>query len=301
MEAKFWHGGLERNAVQCDLCPRRCVIAEGRTGFCHVRRNRAGRLIAETWERPAALQVDPIEKKPLAFYRPGTRTFSVGTFGCNLGCRFCQNDHLSRHGMEDVDAAKLPVVPAAQIVDLACRCQCESVALTYNEPTVFLEYGMAILQAARERKLGTVLVSNGYIEAAPRREFYPLVEAANIDVKGFGSFYESLCSGTLPPVLESCRYFKRELGGHLEITNLLIPGCNDSRELLEAFLDWAAEELGVDTVLHFSAYFPAGGFRAPATPAETVLRACDMAAARGFERVLTGNLRLRGVAGGGRK
>ncbi len=288
MEARYYHS-LPNGNIQCDLCPHNCIIAPDKVGFCRVRRHVGGKLIAETYRRPAALQVDPIEKKPLAFYRPGTKTFSVGTMGCNLGCQFCQNDFLSRHGMEAV--GQLPEVSPEEIVRMALESHCESVALTYNEPTVFIEYGMEIARAAREHGLGTVLVSNGYINPEPRRDFYRLIDAANIDVKGFGEFYPKLCCGTLAPVLESCRVFKKEFGGHLEITNLVIPGCNDSDESIRALLEWVERELGHDTPIHFSGYFPAGGFQQPPTPANTLYRARKLANDLGFPNVLLGNLR----------
>ena len=287
MEAQFYRPGREGGVV-CELCPRYCEIPPGKHGFCRVRKNNGGILIAETYRHPAALQVDPIEKKPLAFYRPGSRTFSVGTFGCNLGCRFCQNDELSRHGVEGLPDSR--EIAPDEIIRLAREYGCESVALTYNEPTVFFEYAFEIAQLARQSGLGTVLVSNGFINPEPRRKLYPLIDAANIDVKGFGDFYPALCSGELSPVLESCHCFKHDLGGHLEITNLLIPGFNDSDESINALLAWAASALGTDTPIHFSAYFPAGGFSAPPTPAATLYHARALAEQHGFSRIRLGNL-----------
>ncbi len=287
MEAKYYHF-LDEGQIRCDLCPRNCVIPPETVGFCHVRRNIGGKLVAETYRRPAALQIDPIEKKPLSCYRPGTLTFSVGTYGCNLGCKFCQNDHLARHGLDE--ALDLPEVPPEKIVELARKYGCESVALTYNEPTVFFEYAMEIVTAAREAGLGTVLVSNGYINPVPRRELYPLIEAANIDIKGDADFYRDYCSGHPEPVWESCRIFKKEYGGHLELTNLLIPGGNDTDHQIAALLDRIAEQLGADTPIHFSAYHPAGGFHAPPTPPPTLYRARDLARERGFSRIQLGNL-----------
>ena len=280
---------LVDGVAACGLCPRGCRIPPGGVGACHVRRNEGGTLVADTYGRPAALQVDPIEKKPLAAFLPGTFTFSVGTFGCNLGCAFCQNHHLSRHGGALQRAQ--PIVEPDRIVAMAKRADCRSVAFTYNEPTVFIEYAIDIARLARAAGLGTVLVSNGFISSAARAALYPLIDAANIDVKGFSEdFYSSLCGGSLAPVLESCRYFKREVGGHLEITNLLIPNRNDSTEMIQALLDWMADAVGRETPIHFSAYRPMGGFTEPPTPPATVHRAVAMAREGGFARVLSGNV-----------
>ena len=281
---------LADGVAGCGLCPHACRIPPGGVGACHVRRNAGGTLVADTWGRPAALQVDPIEKKPLAWFLPGTRTFSIGTFGCNRACAFCQNNHLSRQGGELQRA--LEVVEPEAIVAMAKRTGCRSVAFTYNEPTVFIEDAMDIARLARAAGLATVLVTNGYIGAAARAALYPLIDAANIDVKGFSEgFYASICGGSLAPVLESCRFYRREVGGHLEITNLLIPNRNDSPAMIQALLDWAAVAVGRDTPLHFTAYFPTGGFTEPPTPEATVRRAETMAKEAGFTRVRVGNLR----------
>ena len=286
MRIAMFQQPLGENRVLCRLCPRACRIDDGSCGFCRVRINRSGTLFTVA-DFPAAIQVDPIEKKPLARYRPGSRVLSIGTFGCNLTCRFCQNYHLSRHVEEEADETLAPeMVPT-----LAQRYGCESVALTYNEPTVFIEYALELLRAARAAGLGTVLVSNGFISPEARAELYPLVDAANIDVKGFSQeFYRRLCAGELRPVLGSCESFKHRCGGHLEITNLLIPGENDSAEMIDALLDWAAEHLGLDTPLHFSACCPAGSWTAPPTPPGTVRAAAARARERGFEAVFCGNI-----------
>lgn len=284
-----YYRALANGVAACGLCPRACVIAPGSSGACGVRTNVDGTLVAETYGRPAALQIDPIEKKPLAWYQPGTKTFSIGTVGCNFTCKFCQNDHLSRPGA--ARERELNYIAPAEIVDLALSSGCSSVAFTYNEPTVFIEYMIDIAKLARKAGLGTVLVSNGYISAEPRAELYPLIDAANIDIKAFSAdFYASICGGKLQPVLESCRYFKQVVGGHLEITNLIIPTRNDSPEMIQALLDWIGAELGKDTPIHFSAYFPTGGFTEPPTPVATVHRAETMAKQSGFTRVKVGNV-----------
>ena len=280
---------MDDGVAGCGLCPRRCRIAPGKTGACHVRRNVGGTLIAETYGHPAAVHIDPIEKKPLGWYLPGSKTFSIGTYGCNFACKFCQNYSLSRNGCGP--GREPAFVEPAELIALAKQSGCRSVAFTYNEPAVFIEYMLDIARLARAAGLGTVLVSNGYIDPDPRADLYPLIDAANIDIKGFSeAFYATLCGASLAPVLESCRYFKREVGGHLEITNLLIPGQNDAPEGIDALLGWIAVELGFDTPIHFSAYYPAGGFTEPPTPAATVYSAADLARKRGFTRVKTGNV-----------
>ncbi len=280
---------MPEQAVRCTLCPHFCVIKPGCTGLCRVRMNRAGELFSLVYGHPAALQVDPIEKKPLAFWKSGSRTFSIGTFGCNLSCRFCQNDSLSRSGSER--SREYPFLEPGKIIDLALRNACESIAFTYNEPTVFQEYAVAMAKEARAAGLGTVLVSNGWINPEPRQELYALIDAANIDIKGFSEkFYRDLCGASLDVVLESCRHLRHVSGTHLEVTNLVIPGYNDEDELIIDLLDWIAKELGAETPVHFSAYFPAGGFTAPPTPAATLIHIRDLALQRGFSRVRLGNL-----------
>lgn len=220
---------LPEGAVRCDLCPRRCVITPGGAGWCRMRCNAAGELHALSYARPAAVAIDPIEKKPLMNFLPGTRTLSLGAFGCNLDCCFCQNSSLS-HGTYNANGDWRILTPR-ETVSLAAANDCPSISLTYNEPTLWIEYAMDIAKLARASGLRTVLVTNGFIEPEPARALYPLVDAANIDVKGFSEeFYESMCGGSLAPVRTACEIFKNEAGGHLELTNLVIPGRNDSPE-----------------------------------------------------------------------
>lgn len=281
---------LEGREVDCYLCPRRCRIAPGEWGKCSARTNIDGELIAATYGHPAAIRVDPIEKKPLGWFMPGSKTFSIGTYGCNMSCVFCQNESLSR-GSPEVEGRSVPYIPPEDVVALAREYGCSSVAFTYNEPTMFVEYAIDVAVLAHEVGLKTVLVSNGYINAEPRAEFYKHIDAANIDIKGFSSFfYNSLCGASLAPVLDSCRYFKKTVEGHLEITNLLIPNRNDSPEIIDDLLSWIKKELGADTPIHFSAYHPAGSLDEPPTPAKTLYMAEGMARKRGFTRVRLGNL-----------
>ena len=281
---------LPEGAVRCDLCPRRCVITPGGAGWCRMRCNAAGELHALSYARPAAVAIDPIEKKPLMNFLPGTRTLSLGAFGCNLECCFCQNSSLS-HGTYNANGDWRILTPR-ETVSLAAANDCPSISLTYNEPTLWIEYAMDIAKLARASGLRTVLVTNGFIEPEPARALYPLVDAANIDVKGFSEeFYESMCGGSLAPVRTACEIFKNEAGGHLELTNLVIPGRNDSPEQQEAYLDWVEAALGTDTPLHFNAYFPAYHYRqSPRTPATLLHALRDRALERGFRNVRLGNI-----------
>lgn len=284
-----YFAALPGDLVRCTLCPHKCLIQPGKTGICQARMNRDGQLYSLVYGRPAALQVDAIEKKPLAFWKIGSKTFSIGTCGCNLSCRFCQNDSLSRSGSERNN--EYLFMEAEKIIELALEQGCESVAFTYNEPTIFLEYAVDIAKAAKAAGLGTVLVSNGWINPEPRQELYQWIDAANIDIKGFSErFYKDFCGASLAEVLESCKHLRFVSHSHLEVTNLVIPGCNDEDADILALLDWIGKELGFDTPVHFSAYFPAGGFTAPATPAETLYHIRDLALKRGFTRIKLGNL-----------
>lgn len=281
---------LAHGAVRCELCPRRCVIGSGATGWCNVRRNEDGKLFSLAYARPAAVAIDPIEKKPLIDFLPGTQTLSLGAFGCNLDCCFCQNSSLS-HGVYNARGDWRILAPL-EAVSLALANDCPSISFTYNEPTVWIEYAMETAKLAHEAGLKTVLVSNGFINPEPAREFYPLIDAANIDVKGFSEeFYQSMCSGSLEPVKTACEIFKNEAGGHLELTYLVIPGKNDSPEMTDAYLDWVEDKLDKNTPLHFNAYFPAYHYRqSPRTPVSLLQSIRKHAVERGFTQVHLGNI-----------
>lgn len=291
IEAKWWTPA-ENGAVRCDLCPRHCVIGEGKTGFCAVRRNLDGRLYSEAYGYATALQIDPISKKPLRHFLPGTRTFSVGCFGCNLGCVFCQNDHLSRAAYKA--RAHYRRFTPAELVELTARHNCRSISFTYNEPTVWAEFIIETFKLAKQAGLATILVSNAFIERAAAEELYPLTDAANIDVKGFSEgFYREMCHASLAPVTAACEYFQNELGKHLEITNLVIPGKNSSPEMVDALLDWVEKKLapGLDTPVHFTAYHPAYQYHeSPRTPIAMLREIQAHAVERGFSRVYLGNI-----------
>ena len=285
-----WAAAEPGGFVRCSLCPRNCRIPPGGSGYCAVRENRSGRLISLVYGKPAAIHNDPIEKKPLYHFLPGTRTFSIGTFGCNLGCLFCQNSGLSRESGEA--AERLSSYPPDVLAEAALQHGCRSVALTYNEPTVWAEYAIDIAKEAKKRDLAVVLVSNGYISRTAAEELYPLIDAANVDVKAFTEdFYRTMCAGSLEPVKASCVFFKKELGRHLELTQLIIPGKNDDPQDIDRFLDWAADDLGLDTPIHFTAYFPAWRYHeSPPTPPALLRKIGERAVRRGFLHVHLGNI-----------
>ena len=289
-QARWWRP-LDNRQVECLLCPRQCIINDGNCGFCKVRENRHGTLYSLSYGRPVAVHVDPIEKKPLAEFMPGSLTFSIGTFGCNLNCIFCQNWTLSRGDYTRHPTASQGQFTPSQIVELAKRNRCASIAFTYNEPTVFAEYVIDTAELAHQAGLATVLVSNGYIAQTARNELYRVIDAANIDMKGFSEqFYSTMTGTTLSPVLDSIKELY-SLGKHLEITNLVIPNKNASDAMIGNWLDWVEEYLDKNVPLHFSAFHPDYKFtQATATPAETLRHIQAMAHKRGFTSIYLGNI-----------
>ena len=289
--AEWWQADGE--VAACALCPHRCRIAPGRTGRCGVRKNVGGRLLALTYGRPVAVHVDLIEKKPLYHFLPGSLTYSLGTVGCNLSCLFCQNYELSTGTLDVAAAASGPELRPDQIVAAARQAKCASVALTYNEPTVWAEYGRDIAVAAQAAGLRVVSVTNGFIQPGAAAALYEHVDAANVDLKAFDDgFYQRLCGGRLQPVLDTLKQLKR-LGVWLEVTNLVIPGENDSPAGLRDLCRWVASELGPDTPLHFSAFFPTHRLTdRPVTPRATLTLAARLAAEAGLNHVHLGNLHL---------
>jgi len=286
--ARYWHR-LKNELIECDLCPRHCHIAEGKRGACFVRRRIGDELIAESYGRACGLAVDPIEKKPLNHFLPGSTALSFGTVGCNLMCGFCQNWHLAR-------ATKLEGtrITPEQIAKMALRYGCESVAFTYNEPIIFFEYAIDTAKAVHERGLQTVAVTNGWIEPEPRKEFFEHIDAANVDLKAFTNrFYQKLCGATLQPVLDTLVYLKNETDVHLEVTTLIIPGWNDSPAEIDAMTKWAVANLGPDVPWHFSAYRPTLKWKeAPPTPVETLLQAKEIAEQNGLRHIHLGNVSI---------
>ncbi len=291
-QTRWWHtetGQDGRPKVVCTLCPRECHIPEGSRGFCFVRANVGGRLELTTYGRSSGFCIDPIEKKPLNHFLPGTAVLSFGTAGCNLGCKFCQNWDISKS--REMDTLAQQAGPDA-IVDAAERSGCRSLAFTYNDPTIWAEYAIDIARAARPRGLRTVAVTAGYISPQARREFYAWMDAANVDLKGFSDvFYRKLCQGMLHPVLDCLKYLKHDTGIWFEITNLLIPGENDSPDETRRMCDWIRDNLGPEVPVHFTAFHP--DFRMldyPPTPPATLERARQIALEAGLHYAYVGNV-----------
>jgi pyruvate formate lyase activating enzyme len=286
--ARWWHL-LPDGRMQCDLCPRYCKLHAGQRGFCFVRQREGGQMVLTTYGRSSGFCVDPVEKKPLNHFYPGSSVLSFGTAGCNLGCRFCQNWDISKAREFDrlADQAS-PESIAAKARELGCK----SVAFTYNDPTIFAEYAIDVAKACRAIGVKTVAVTAGYIAPEARAEFYEHIDAANVDLKGFTEdFYHRLCFAELKPVLDTLAWLKRETQVWLEVTTLLIPGENDSDDELQRAAGWFAGNLGPDVPWHFSAFHP--DFKLmdhPPTPPETLTRARKIALSRGIRYVFTGNV-----------
>ncbi|TAN60059.1 MAG: AmmeMemoRadiSam system radical SAM enzyme [Magnetospirillum sp.] len=285
---RYWHR-LDDGRIQCDVCPRLCKLHDGQRGLCFVRACTDGRMVLTTYGRSSGFCVDPIEKKPLNHFLPGTPILSFGTAGCNLTCKFCQNWDISKaREIDRLNDAATPDAIAKAAVQLGCR----SVAFTYNDPVIFLEYAVDVAKACRARGLKTVAVTAGYIMPEARREFYDHMDAANVDLKAFTEeFYHTLCGGHLEPVKDTLVYLRHETRVWFEITTLLIPGQNDSAEEIEGLSRWVVEALGPDVPLHFSAFHPDWKMTdLPNTPPATLTRARDISIRNGLRYVYTGNV-----------
>ncbi len=285
---RYWHP-LGDGRVQCDVCPRACRLRDGQRGLCFVRARQGDGVVLTTYGRSSGLCVDPIEKKPLNHFLPGTTVLSFGTAGCNLACRFCQNWHITKSREVDVlaeEASPESVAAAAE------RLGCASVAFTYNDPVVFLEYAADTAAVCRVWGIRTVAVTAGYVCPEPRAELFASMDAANVDLKSFTDrFYRRTCSGSLRPVLDTLEYLVHETGVWVEVTTLLIPGHNDSRAEVDALTRWIVDRLGRDVPLHFTAVHP--DFRmldVPPTPPTTLTRARAVALENGVRYVYTGNV-----------
>ena len=291
---KYWHR-LEDGRIQCDLCPRLCRLHEGQRGFCFVRARQHDQVVLTTYGRSSGFCVDPIEKKPLHHFLPGTAVLSFGTAGCNLACKFCQNWDISKSRQVDTlaDAASPEGIARA-----AAERGCHSVAFTYNDPVIFFEYAIEVAQACHERGIKTVAVTAGYICTEPRVEFYRHMDAANVDLKGFTErFYHQITGGHLQSVLDTLLYLKHETPVWFEITTLLIPGENDSDAEIEAMTQWVVEQLGPDVPMHFTAFHPDWKMlETPPTPPVTLTRARRLAIKNGVRYAYTGN--VHDAAGG---
>ncbi|MEW6514489.1 MAG: AmmeMemoRadiSam system radical SAM enzyme [Pseudomonadota bacterium] len=289
--ARWWHA-LEDGRIQCDLCPRDCKLHDGQRAACFVRANKGGGMILTTYGRSSGFCIDPIEKKPLNHFYPGSSILSFGTAGCNLACKFCQNWDISKS--RDMDRLMDEASPEA-IAKAAQKYGAQSVAFTYNDPVIFAEYAMDTADACHALGIKTVAVTAGYMHLAPAREFYAKMDAANIDLKGFtDDFYFKLCVGHLQPILDVIAMVHHETDCWVELTTLLIPGHNDSDAELKALSAWCYKELGPDVPLHFSAYHPDYKLDAPATPPATLQRARKIAMDAGLRYVFTGNVHDRG-------
>jgi pyruvate formate lyase activating enzyme len=272
----------EDKKLRCDLCPHRCLLTDGKTGICLARRNTGGILYSLVHLRPVSAAIDPIEKKPLYHFHPGTHIFSSGPNGCTFKCRFCQNCEISQ------TVLSVREIAAAAFVKSILDSGTIGIAYTYSEPFVWFETIMEIGAVVHEHDLVNVMVTNGFMEQKPLSDLLSLVDAMNIDIKSMNpAFYRRLCKARLEPVLAACETVKKKC--HLEITNLLIPGENDSENDICQLVDWIAANLGRDTPLHFSRYFPRYRMDAPPTPAATLLRARELAI-RKLDYVYLGNM-----------
>ncbi len=288
VKTKYWHR-LEDGRVQCDLCPRFCKLHDGQRGLCFVRANQGGEIVLTSYGLSSGYAIDPIEKKPLNHFLPGTPVLSFGTAGCNLACKFCQNWDISKSRETETLSDE---APPEKIARVARALGCRSVAYTYNDPVIFHEYAIDTAKACRELGIKSVAVTAGYITEEPRKEFFAHMDAANIDLKAFTEeFYWKITGGHLQPVLDTLKYVKHETDCWLEITTLLIPGHNDSDEELDAMTKWVVKELGPDVPMHFTAFHPDWKMRdVPPTPPETLTRAREIAMRNGVRYAYTGNV-----------
>ena len=288
VKTHHWHK-LEDGRVQCDLCPRYCKLHKDQRGLCFVRQNLESEIVMTSYGRSSGFAIDPIEKKPLNHYLPGTPVFSFGTAGCNLACKFCQNWDISKSRKMDRLMNKASPETIAQT---ALDYGCDSVAYTYNDPVIFHEYAIDTAKACRELSIKSVAVSAGYVTPEPRVEFYQWMDAANIDLKAFTErFYHQITGGHLESVLETLKYIKHETSVWLELTTLIIPGENDSEAELEAMTQWVVENLGADVPLHFSAFHPDWKMLdKPPTPIASLLLARQIALKNGVHYAYVGNV-----------
>jgi len=286
--ARYWHR-LDDGRAQCDLCPRDCKLKEGQRGACFVRGYVGDGMVLTTYGRSSGFCVDPIEKKPLNHFYPGSSVLSFGTAGCNLACKFCQNWDISKaRSFDRLAAQAAPEAIAASAIDLGCQ----SVAFTYNDPVIFAEYAMDTADACHAVGVKTVAVTAGYIHAAPRAEFFAKMDATNVDLKAFTEeFYFRQTGAHLKPVLETLQYLCNETDVWVELTTLLIPGYNDSSQEIGQLCEWVARELGQDVPLHFTAFHPDYKMMdAPPTPAAKLREAWQIGRAAGLHHVYTGNV-----------
>ena len=285
---KYWHK-LDDGRIQCDLCPRECKLHEGQRGLCFVRENRHDQIVLNSYGRSSGFAIDPIEKKPLNHFLPGTPVLSFGTAGCNLACKYCQNWDISKS--REVDTLADEAFPET-IARAASELGCRSVAYTYNDPVIFHEYAIDVADVCHEKDIKSVAVTAGYVSPEPRKEFYAHMDAANVDLKGFTEkFYYKLTGGHLQPVLDTLVYLRHETDVWFEITTLMIPGWNDSDQEIDEMTKWVVKELGPDIPHHFTAFHPDYKMMdVPPTPMETLIRARKIAMDNGIRYAYTGNV-----------
>lgn len=287
IEAKYYEK-WKNDKVRCKLCPHECLIEPGQYGTCNVRKNENGILIAETYERASSVSLDPVEKKPLHQFYPKEMVLSVGSLGCNLSCAFCQN-----HAISQISPGEIKMMPLKPVDNIVAEAQeiknNLGVAFTYNEPTVWYEYMYEIARKTKQENLENIMISNGFINKTPLEELMPYIDAFNIDLKAFNDkFYKRLSGAWLSPVLGSLKLI-RQYNKHLEITNLIIPGENDEPEEFENMMKWIRDELGTETVLHLSRYFPVYRMNTPPTPQKTIFE-LQKIAHKYLDNVYLGNM-----------
>lgn len=288
LKEAYFYDKLDNKSVQCQLCPRQCVIPEGKRGFCRVRENRGGTLYSLVYAKPVSIHIDPIEKKPLFHFLPGTTAFSIATAGCNLRCKFCQNWEISQASPEDLEYTYLE---PQELVKKVKESGSPTIAYTYSEPTIFYEYMLETAKSAKEQGIKNMMHSAGYINEAPLRELAKYLDAADIDLKGFNDdFYPKMSEATLEPVLRTLKILKEE-GVLLEITNLILYGYNDNPETIRKMCIWIKDNLGADVPLHFSRAFPMYKMVGlTPTPVEALQQARQIALDCGLKYVYIGNL-----------
>lgn len=281
----LYYKKLKNNIIKCELCPNFCVIKEDSVGICRTRKNINGKLISLSYGHPVATHIDPIEKKPIYEYLQNTHTFSIGTAGCNLRCKHCQNWTISQASPEEF---KMKYIGPKGIVERAIKNKCPSISYTYTDPVAFYEYTLDIAKIAKKKGLKNVLVMNGYINQIPLAELLEYIDAVNVDLKSFDDeFYRKICGGKLKPVLESLKLMKKN-GIHIEVTNLLIDGLNSDEENIRKLCKWVKKNL--DCPIHFSRYFPCYKMQRTPTKMETLLKAKKIAEEEGLDKVYIGNV-----------
>jgi pyruvate formate lyase activating enzyme len=289
MKEALYYKKLKNKKVQCHICPRNCIIKPKEHGFCRARENHDGKLLSKVYAAPCSVAIDPVEKKPLFHFLPGSSAYSIGTAGCNLRCKFCQNWIISQALPKDVPFIDLP---PEKVVDEAIENNCRSIAYTYTEPVIFYEYVLDTAKLARKKGLKNICVTNGFINQEPLKELYKYIDAANIDLKGFtDKYYREVCGAWLQPVLDAIKTVYN-LGAWIELTNLIVPTLNDDPQIIKKMCEWI-KKISPDIPLHFSRFFPDYKMRDyPPTEENTLLKAGKIAKEVGLNYVYIGNIML---------